>query len=117
MRCLFCYFKTDFPNCYCSSFTAHPCEYPSIPLNGNRTCYEDEEGVVCTFFCMDGYTFAIEPATQYTCAFDNKWEPADKLPVSDCSGNLVGCFIMNLFKKVSHFTSLTTYSVQAFEFE
>ena len=68
---------------------AHPCEYPRIPLNGNRTCYEDEEGVVCQFFCLDGYTFAIEPATQYTCAFDNKWEPADMLPVSDCTGTVI----------------------------
>ena len=74
-------------------FLAHPCEYPRIPLNGNRTCYEDDEGVVCQFFCLDGYTFAIEPAKQYTCAFDNKWEPADKIPISDCTGihNLIEC--------------------------
>ena len=70
-------------------FLAHPCEYPRIPLNGNRTCYEDDEGVVCQFFCLDGYTFAIEPAKQYTCAFDNKWEPADKLPISDCTGTCI----------------------------
>ena len=66
--------------------TAHSCMLPPMPLNGNRTCFEDNEGVVCQFFCLDGYTFAIEPAPMYTCAFDNKWEPADKIPVSDCSG-------------------------------
>ncbi|XP_052257236.1 sushi, von Willebrand factor type A, EGF and pentraxin domain-containing protein 1-like isoform X1 [Dreissena polymorpha] len=63
----------------------HPCEYPPVPLNGNRTCYEDSQGVVCMFTCRPGYDFAVTPARQYTCAFDNVWEPRDTMPVSDCS--------------------------------
>ena len=57
---------------------------------------------------MDGYTFAIEPATQYTCAFDNKWEPADKLPVSDCSGKLSIC----LFQKQFYASGEIAHSVE-----
>ncbi|XP_053395851.1 sushi, von Willebrand factor type A, EGF and pentraxin domain-containing protein 1-like [Mercenaria mercenaria] len=63
----------------------HPCEYPPVPLNGNRTCYEDSEGVVCKFMCKEGYDFAIQPAEEYRCAFDNVWEPKDQTPISDCS--------------------------------
>lgn len=63
----------------------HPCEYPPTPLNGNRTCYEDSEGVVCMFKCKDSYEFAIKPATEYRCAFDNVWEPREQMPVSDCT--------------------------------
>ncbi|XP_060574827.1 LOW QUALITY PROTEIN: sushi, von Willebrand factor type A, EGF and pentraxin domain-containing protein 1-like [Ruditapes philippinarum] len=63
----------------------HPCEYPPIPLNGNRTCFEDSEGVVCQFTCKEGYDFAIPPAREYRCAFDNVWEPKDQTPISDCS--------------------------------
>ncbi|KAL4236643.1 biological adhesion [Mactra antiquata] len=63
----------------------HPCEYPAAPLHGNRTCYEDTDGVVCIFGCNEGYEFAIKPAEQYRCAFDNVWEPKDQMPISDCS--------------------------------
>ncbi|XP_052776199.1 sushi, von Willebrand factor type A, EGF and pentraxin domain-containing protein 1-like isoform X1 [Mya arenaria] len=63
----------------------HPCEYPPVPLNGNRTCYEDSQGVICSFTCRPSYGFAVQPARQYTCAFDNIWEPKDMMPISDCS--------------------------------
>ncbi|KAL3867863.1 hypothetical protein ACJMK2_040709 [Sinanodonta woodiana] len=63
----------------------HPCEYPSTPVNGNRTCTELDEGVVCRFACMEDYAFAIPPAKEYICAYDNIWEPRHKLPVPDCS--------------------------------
>ena len=71
----------------CIFVIAHPCEYPAVPLNGNRTCYEDIDGVVCSFSCKPGYDFAIRPAQEYRCAFDNEWEPKDQMPISDCSGS------------------------------
>ena len=37
---------------------------------------------MCQFFWQDGYSFGLGSA----CAFDNKWEPADRFPVSDFTG-------------------------------
>ncbi|KAK6179269.1 hypothetical protein SNE40_011671 [Patella caerulea] len=63
----------------------HPCEIPPPPVNGNRTCFENEEGVICKLFCMDDYAFAIPPAEEYFCAYDNIWRPENQMPFPDCS--------------------------------
>lgn len=65
---------------------AHPCQYPAPPVNGERECFETDEGVHCKVYCLEGYAFAIPPADDYFCAYDHKWRPEDKLPIPDCSG-------------------------------
>ncbi|ESO92606.1 hypothetical protein LOTGIDRAFT_233055 [Lottia gigantea] len=63
----------------------HPCEFPEPPVNGNRTCFENDAGVICKIFCMEGYAFAIPPAPEYFCAYDDMWKPEDQMPFPDCS--------------------------------
>lgn len=73
-------------------FSAHPCQYPPVPVNGERECFDTDEGVHCSVNCLEGYAFAIQPADGYFCAYDQKWRPEDKLPIPDCSGNI--CIII-----------------------
>ncbi|XP_063401402.1 sushi, von Willebrand factor type A, EGF and pentraxin domain-containing protein 1-like [Mytilus trossulus] len=63
----------------------HPCQYPPVPVNGERECFETDEGVHCSVNCLEGYAFAIQPADGYFCAYDQKWRPEGKLPIPDCS--------------------------------
>ncbi|KAK3090083.1 hypothetical protein FSP39_009008 [Pinctada imbricata] len=64
---------------------AHPCQYPPEPINGRRECRKAEDGVYCKVACMRGYAFAISPAEEYYCHYDNKWGPEENLPIPDCS--------------------------------
>ncbi|XP_048255629.1 sushi, von Willebrand factor type A, EGF and pentraxin domain-containing protein 1-like [Haliotis rufescens] len=71
------------------SVIPHPCEFPPPPVNGNRTCHETDEAVHCSISCHPGYAFAIPPAEDYRCAYDNVWEPQGKVPFPDCSAKQI----------------------------
>ena len=66
--------------------TAHSCQKPNPPSHGQMECYESKEGLHCSVTCNDGYAFVMDPPKEYFCADDNKWIPADKLPIPDCAG-------------------------------
>ena len=77
-------------------------------MNGERECTEDNEGVTCRFTCNEGFHFAIPPAQEYFCAFDNVWKPSDQMPISDCSGGMYTfCFILSTLPSVE----LVTYKM------
>ncbi|MGH0158068.1 UNVERIFIED_CONTAM: hypothetical protein FKN15_073951 [Acipenser sinensis] len=59
------------------------CEQPFNPVNGEFSCTEEESGVNCTLYCMDGYGFTDEPTHSYLCAHDG-------VP-SFCSDDDVAC--------------------------
>ncbi|KAG8130469.1 hypothetical protein E2320_017145, partial [Naja naja] len=46
-----------------------PCEIPFTPLNGDFKCTENESGVNCTLFCMEGYDFTTGSNENYYCAY------------------------------------------------
>ncbi|XP_052833673.1 sushi, von Willebrand factor type A, EGF and pentraxin domain-containing protein 1 [Octopus bimaculoides] len=64
----------------------HRCTIPLGPRNGMRDCHRGEAGVHCTLTCMEGYAFALTPAEEYFCSFeDYEWTPKSHLPFPDCS--------------------------------
>ncbi|XP_041117630.1 sushi, von Willebrand factor type A, EGF and pentraxin domain-containing protein 1 isoform X2 [Polyodon spathula] len=63
------------------------CEQPFNPVNGEFSCTEEESGVNCTLYCMDGYGFTDEPAHSYLCAHDGVWKPPYSAEWPDCSLN------------------------------
>ncbi|XP_058886297.1 sushi, von Willebrand factor type A, EGF and pentraxin domain-containing protein 1 isoform X1 [Acipenser ruthenus] len=63
------------------------CEQPFNPVNGEFSCTEEESGVNCTLYCMDGYGFTDEPTHSYLCAHDGVWKPPYSAEWPDCSLN------------------------------
>ncbi|XP_028660616.2 LOW QUALITY PROTEIN: sushi, von Willebrand factor type A, EGF and pentraxin domain-containing protein 1 [Erpetoichthys calabaricus] len=63
------------------------CEHPFNPINGKFSCVQDESGVNCTLFCMDGYGLMEETAQSYFCAHDGLWKPPYSADWPDCSVN------------------------------
>ncbi|XP_028329615.1 sushi, von Willebrand factor type A, EGF and pentraxin domain-containing protein 1 isoform X2 [Gouania willdenowi] len=63
------------------------CEQPYVPVNGEFTCTEGEEGVNCTLLCKDGYSLAQEDVHvhSYFCAYNGVWEPPSSADRPDCS--------------------------------
>ncbi|XP_070794674.1 sushi, von Willebrand factor type A, EGF and pentraxin domain-containing protein 1 [Pituophis catenifer annectens] len=65
-----------------------PCEIPFTPLNGDFKCTENESGVNCTLFCMEGYDFTTGSNENYYCAYaDGIWNPPYSNQWPDCSLN------------------------------
>ncbi|XP_039199397.1 sushi, von Willebrand factor type A, EGF and pentraxin domain-containing protein 1-like [Crotalus tigris] len=65
-----------------------PCEIPFTPLNGGFKCTENESGVNCTLFCMEGYDFTTGSNENYYCAYaDDIWNPPYSNQWPDCSLN------------------------------
>ncbi|CAB1351530.1 unnamed protein product, partial [Coregonus sp. 'balchen'] len=44
------------------------CEQPFVPVNGEFFCSEEEEGVNCTLYCNEGYSFTHQTVQNYFCA-------------------------------------------------
>ncbi|CAB1345367.1 unnamed protein product [Coregonus sp. 'balchen'] len=44
------------------------CEQPFLPVNGEFSCSEEEDGVNCTLYCKDGYSFTHQAVHSYFCA-------------------------------------------------
>ncbi|KAI1888389.1 hypothetical protein AGOR_G00184640 [Albula goreensis] len=65
------------------------CERPFDPVNGEFTCIEEEEGVNCTLYCKDGYSFTHESVHSYFCAHNGMWNPPYSSEQPDCSLNRI----------------------------
>ncbi|ETE67092.1 Sushi, von Willebrand factor type A, EGF and pentraxin domain-containing protein 1, partial [Ophiophagus hannah] len=71
-----------------SDNSGSPCEIPFTPLNGDFKCTENESGVNCTLFCMEGYDFTTGSNENYYCAYaDGIWNPPYSHQWPDCSLN------------------------------
>uniref|UniRef100_A0A8D2Q1E1 Sushi, von Willebrand factor type A, EGF and pentraxin domain containing 1 n=1 Tax=Varanus komodoensis TaxID=61221 RepID=A0A8D2Q1E1_VARKO len=65
-----------------------PCEIPFSPVNGHFKCTEDETGVNCTLYCMDGYDITAGSNENYYCAYaDGIWNPPYSAEWPDCALN------------------------------
>ncbi|XP_076346234.1 sushi, von Willebrand factor type A, EGF and pentraxin domain-containing protein 1-like isoform X1 [Tachypleus tridentatus] len=63
----------------------HACSIPSDPVNGKANCTESDSGVYCSLSCKEGYAFVTPPPSNYFCAYDGVWLPADRFPFPDCA--------------------------------
>ncbi|XP_012938062.1 sushi, von Willebrand factor type A, EGF and pentraxin domain-containing protein 1 [Aplysia californica] len=64
----------------------HLCMTPEHPINGNVSCEEGPKGVTCRISCRKGYAFAIPPADEYFCSYeDGSWLPQEHFPFPDCA--------------------------------
>ncbi|XP_055886163.1 sushi, von Willebrand factor type A, EGF and pentraxin domain-containing protein 1-like [Biomphalaria glabrata] len=64
----------------------HRCGSPVPPVHGNITCKDGEIGVLCHIVCDVGYAFAVAPAEEYFCAYeDGRWLPQENFPFPDCA--------------------------------
>uniref|UniRef100_A0A8C7PS29 Sushi, von Willebrand factor type A, EGF and pentraxin domain-containing protein 1 n=1 Tax=Oncorhynchus mykiss TaxID=8022 RepID=A0A8C7PS29_ONCMY len=65
------------------------CEQPFVPVNGEFSCSEEEDGVNCTLYCKDGYSFTQQDVHSYFCANNGVWEPPHSPDRPDCSLNRI----------------------------
>lgn len=65
------------------------CDQPYVPVNGQFICSEEEEGVNCTLYCKEGYSFTQDAVHNYFCAYNGVWEPPHTPDRPDCSVNRV----------------------------
>ncbi|XP_045068130.1 sushi, von Willebrand factor type A, EGF and pentraxin domain-containing protein 1 isoform X2 [Coregonus clupeaformis] len=65
------------------------CEQPFLPVNGEFSCSEEEDGVNCTLYCKDGYSFTHQAVHSYFCANNGVWDPPHLPDRPDCSLNRI----------------------------
>nr|XP_046174411.1 sushi, von Willebrand factor type A, EGF and pentraxin domain-containing protein 1-like isoform X1 [Oncorhynchus gorbuscha] len=65
------------------------CVQPFVPVNGEFSCSEEEDGVNCTLYCKDGYSFTRQDVHSYFCANNGVWEPPHSPDRPDCSLNRI----------------------------
>uniref|UniRef100_A0A673WK27 Sushi, von Willebrand factor type A, EGF and pentraxin domain-containing protein 1 n=1 Tax=Salmo trutta TaxID=8032 RepID=A0A673WK27_SALTR len=65
------------------------CEQPFVPVNGEFSCSEEEDGVNCTLYCEDRYSFTQQAVHSYFCANNGVWEPPHSPDRPDCSLNRI----------------------------
>ncbi|XP_036813763.1 sushi, von Willebrand factor type A, EGF and pentraxin domain-containing protein 1 isoform X2 [Oncorhynchus mykiss] len=65
------------------------CEQPFAPVNGGFACSDEEDGVNCTLYCNDGYSFTRQTVHSYFCANNGVWEPPHSPDRPDCSLNRI----------------------------
>ncbi|XP_030635356.1 LOW QUALITY PROTEIN: sushi, von Willebrand factor type A, EGF and pentraxin domain-containing protein 1 [Chanos chanos] len=65
------------------------CDQPFVPVNGNFSCREEDEGVNCTLVCKDGYSLAQDAVRSYFCANNGVWIPSRANDRPDCSLNRI----------------------------
>ncbi|KAL0970174.1 hypothetical protein UPYG_G00238360 [Umbra pygmaea] len=65
------------------------CEQPFIPVNGEFTCSEEEDGVNCTLQCKEGYSLTQQSVHSYFCPNNGAWQPPPSPDRPDCSLNRV----------------------------
>ncbi|KAM6949553.1 LOW QUALITY PROTEIN: sushi, von Willebrand factor type A, EGF and pentraxin domain-containing protein 1 [Aplochiton taeniatus] len=65
------------------------CDQPYVPVNGEFVCSKEEEGVNCTLYCNEGYSFTHQAVQSYLCAYNGVWEPPHAPNRADCSLNRI----------------------------